>query len=217
MPARLRPRREPTDDWQQRQLLSPFPAQLTDALIRPVVLFGHSPAERAQQTGAARTLYRQAARCSKDGMASLFAPQTEALDRRRGCRVGRHVRRAAPCRAQDRVPSGRHAFPALAGRPLGRYGEHGLGKEHAAVWLYGETLTIAFADEPLARYRVRYQPDTKHLQAVEEPQVYETPFRSPQRALWERDDTEWLQVIRRPDDAPRQARQEPPRRASLFL
>ena len=48
------------------------------------------------------------------------------------------------------------------------YGEQGLGREHAAVWLYGETLTIEFADEPLARYRVRYQPDKKHLRAVEE-------------------------------------------------
>ena len=52
MPARLRPRLEPTDDWQQLQLLSQFPEQLTYELIRPVVLFGHSPAERAQQTGA---------------------------------------------------------------------------------------------------------------------------------------------------------------------
>ena len=77
-----------------------------------------------------------------------------------------------------------------------------MGTEHAAVWRYGETLTIAFADEPLARYRVRSQPDTKHLRAVEEPPVYATPFRSPQLALWERDDTEWLKVIRRPDDAP---------------
>ena len=78
MPARLRQRREPTDDWQQPQLLFQFPEQLTYALIRPVVLFGHSPAERARQTGAAaRTRYRQAARFSRDGMASLFAPHVE--------------------------------------------------------------------------------------------------------------------------------------------
>ncbi len=96
------------------------------------------------------------------------------------------------------------------------YGEQGLGKEHAAVWLYGETLTIEFADEPLARYRVRYQPDKKHLRAVEEPQVYETPFRSPQLALWELDDTEWLKVIRRPDYAPRRPRRTAPTQAALF-
>ncbi len=44
--------------------------------------------------------------------------------------------------------------------------------------------------EPLARYRVRYQPDKKHLRAVEDLQVYETPSRSQQLALWELDDTE---------------------------
>jgi hypothetical protein len=96
------------------------------------------------------------------------------------------------------------------------YGEQRLGKEHAAVWLYGETLTIEFADEPLARYRVRDQPDKKHLRAVVEPQVYETPFRSPQLALWELDDTEWLKVIRRPDYAPQRPRRAAPTQAALF-
>ena len=51
MPAAKRTRREPTDDWQQLQLRTRFPEQLTNALIRPVVLFGHSPAERARFTG----------------------------------------------------------------------------------------------------------------------------------------------------------------------
>lgn len=70
-----RQRIEPTDDWQQLQLLSRFPEQLTYELLRPVVLFGHSPAERARKTGTPeRTLYRQAARFEHEGMASLFAP-----------------------------------------------------------------------------------------------------------------------------------------------
>src|SRR5439155_4452353 len=97
------------------------------------------------------------------------------------------------------------------------YGEHGLARERAAVWLYGETLTIEFADEPLARYRVRYQPDKKHLRAIEEPHLFETPFHSRQLALWELDDTAWLKVIRRPDYAPRQPRQAPPQQASPFV
>ena len=62
------------------------------------------------------------------------------------------------------------ALPALAHIRRARFGE-----EHAAVWLYGETLTIEFADEPLARYRVRYQPDKKHLRAIEEPQAVRDP------------------------------------------
>ncbi len=68
-------RMEPTDDWQQLDLLARFAEQHTYELIRPVVLFGHSPAERARLTGAPqRTLYRQAARFEREGMASLFGP-----------------------------------------------------------------------------------------------------------------------------------------------
>jgi hypothetical protein len=96
------------------------------------------------------------------------------------------------------------------------YGERGLAQEHAAVWLYGETLTIEFADEPLAQYRVRYQPDKKHLRGITEPRLFESAFQSPQLSLWELDDAEWLKVIRRPDFAPRQPRQQLPVQASLF-
>src|SRR5215204_4985972 len=82
MPSATRQRMEPTDDWQQLQLLSRFPEQLTYELLRPVVLFGHSPAERARQTGASeRTLYRQAARFDAQGMASLFTPVSAAQHR----------------------------------------------------------------------------------------------------------------------------------------
>ncbi|MDQ2668948.1 MAG: helix-turn-helix domain-containing protein, partial [Gemmatimonadota bacterium] len=64
-----------TDDWQQLDLLVHSPEQRTYEIIRPVVLFGHSPAERARMTGAPqRTLYRQVARFEREGMASLFGP-----------------------------------------------------------------------------------------------------------------------------------------------
>lgn len=46
-----------------------FPEQLTYEVLRPVVLFGYSPGERAEETGVAqRTLYRQAACFAQDGM-----------------------------------------------------------------------------------------------------------------------------------------------------
>lgn len=70
-----------TDDWQQLELRFTSPEQRTYELIRPVVLFGQSPAERAQETGAARrTLYRRVQRFAEEGMASLFAdpPPTPA-------------------------------------------------------------------------------------------------------------------------------------------
>ncbi len=91
-----------------------------------------------------------------------------------------------------------------------------MARDHAAVWLYGETLTIEFADEPLAQYTVRYQPDKTHLRTVEEPRLFETAYRSPQLALWALNDTEWLKVIRRPDYAPRKPRREQVEQPTLF-
>lgn len=74
MPPPSRPHVAPTDDWHQLQLLMDWPEQLAYELIRPVVLFGFTPAERAQQTGAAeRALRRKAHSFDSHGMASLFA------------------------------------------------------------------------------------------------------------------------------------------------
>jgi len=74
MPRYKRPRREPTDDYQQLALWANGPEHRTFELIRPCVLFGQSPAERARETGAAeRTIRRKADRFDAYGMASLFA------------------------------------------------------------------------------------------------------------------------------------------------
>jgi putative transposase len=73
VPARQRQQIAPTDDWEQLQLLTAFPEQRTYELIRPIVLFGQSPSERARQTATPhRTLSRQAAQFEATGMASLF-------------------------------------------------------------------------------------------------------------------------------------------------
>src|SRR5262245_31759033 len=84
MPPAARPRRHPTDDWSQLRLLVASPAQETYALLRPIVLFGHSIPGRARQTGVPeRTLRRKVARFDAHGMRSLFdldalAPPTTA-------------------------------------------------------------------------------------------------------------------------------------------
>jgi len=65
------------------------------------------------------------------------------------------------------------------------YGEAGLARRPAAVWLYRETLTVEFADQPIAQYAVAYQPDHTHLRAVTDPRLFETQYRSPQLPLWE--------------------------------
>src|SRR2546421_6482911 len=73
MPANKRPHRERTDDWQKIQQYTLWPEQKVYELLRPVVLFNETAAERAQETGAAeRTVYRKAAQFEEHGMASLF-------------------------------------------------------------------------------------------------------------------------------------------------
>jgi len=88
------------------------------------------------------------------------------------------------------------------------YGERGLAGEPVAVWLYDTSLTIEFADEVLAQYRVTYQPDKRHLATVDEPRLFTTPHRSPQPYLWQLGDSEWLEVLRCPVYAPRRLRAE---------
>ncbi|MGH2559024.1 MAG: helix-turn-helix domain-containing protein [Thermomicrobiales bacterium] len=73
MPAGPRPRRDPTDDWNQLRLLVASPAQEAYELPRPIVLFGQSIPARARETAVPeRTLRRKVARFAAHGMRSLF-------------------------------------------------------------------------------------------------------------------------------------------------
>jgi len=75
MPRRGQERIEPTDDWQQLELLVQSRGQRTYELIRPVVLFGQPPVERAAATNiAARTVYRYVAQFEERGLAGLEPP-----------------------------------------------------------------------------------------------------------------------------------------------
>lgn len=116
MPVVKRPRREPTDHWEQLRLLASFPEQRAYELLRPVVLFGRPPAERAGETGTPeRTIYRRAARFDAEGMASLFPPP----------KVEKHQRLPAKVRAAIRDLKAEHpAFRAheIAGICETRFG-----------------------------------------------------------------------------------------------
>jgi transposase InsO family protein len=83
------------------------------------------------------------------------------------------------------------------------YGEAGLARYPAAVWLYRETLTVEFADQPIAQYSVAYQPDHTHLLAVTDPRLFETQYRSSQLPLWELGDGDWLKILWLGPNAPR--------------
>ncbi|HEY1335863.1 MAG TPA: helix-turn-helix domain-containing protein [Bryobacteraceae bacterium] len=71
------------------------------------------------------------------------------------------------------------------------YGERGLAGEHAAVWVDGETLTIEYAADTLAQYRVRLEADRRRLKEVDEPRLFATAHASPQPFLPTLDATAW--------------------------
>ncbi len=96
------------------------------------------------------------------------------------------------------------------------YAERGLPGEPVAVWLYAEHLTLVYRDEPLAQYRVTYQPDKRRLKAVTEERRFETPHQSPQLTLWAWGEGEWLRVLRLPEYAARKRRDDTYVQAALF-
>jgi putative transposase len=75
------------------------------------------------------------------------------------------------------------------------YGEYGLAGRQAAVWLYGETLLLEFSDQPLAQYSVTHEFDRRLREATLR-QLFDTQYRSPQLALWELGDGEWVKALR---------------------
>jgi len=76
------------------------------------------------------------------------------------------------------------------------YGERGLAGERAAVWLFGETLTLEYTDTALAQYKVAYEPDERHIRALTEPLLFPSRFPSPQPFLWDMNEVEWRVVMR---------------------
>ncbi len=96
------------------------------------------------------------------------------------------------------------------------YGERGLTGERAAIWRYEQTLTVECHDEVLARYRVTDQPDRRHCKQVSAPRLFATPHRSPQPALWELGDGEWLAVVWVPEYTSRPRRGSGPGQERLF-
>lgn len=74
------------------------------------------------------------------------------------------------------------------------YAEQGLAKQRVSVWIYEDRLQIEYQQTPLARYQCRLDRRQKALTAVSQPQLYPTPFVSPQLEFFELDDEQWLKV-----------------------
>lgn len=54
------------------------------------------------------------------------------------------------------------------------YGERGLAGECAAVWVTGDTLTIEYATDALAQFRVVLEADRRRIREVTEPRFFVT-------------------------------------------
>src|SRR5439155_24787772 len=75
MPKQRYERRELTHEWSQIRPLLKDPTQIQYEILRPIVLFGISPQERAVETGISKSsLYAKANLFDQAGMASLLPP-----------------------------------------------------------------------------------------------------------------------------------------------
>ena len=95
-------------------------------------------------------------------------------------------------RARRRVD--RHGFVRF--RNWRFYGERGLRGAAAAVWVCGETLTVAYDAETLAQYRVAYAPDGRHCRDITEPRQFAPRFPSPQPFLADLGTRDWRPALR---------------------
>lgn len=78
------------------------------------------------------------------------------------------------------------------------YAESGLSRQRVSIWIYEGELSIEYQQTLLARYPCDYDRQQGQLQAVRQPTLYTTVFRSPQLELIELDDAQWRKFQRHP-------------------
>ena len=146
MPAGPRPRREPTDDWEQLRLLVSSPEQETYELLRPIVLFGQPARARAPETGVA---------------GAHPAPQGRPLRGRSGCAAsssrtlaGRR-RIAGGCRSAIRqaIVELKAEYPPFSLREIARICQHRFDRPVSY-----HTVEQVLATEPLPLHPPRRLP-----------------------------------------------------------
>jgi hypothetical protein len=64
-------------------------------------------------------------------------------------------------------------------------------------------LTVAYDEDTLAQYQVRYDPESRRIAALSEARLFANRYPSPQPFLWELGDLEWHLVQRLPAYRPR--------------
>jgi len=113
MPTRRYERREPTHEWQHIRPLLKDPTQLTYEIIRPVILWGVTPKERAAETGTPRsTIYYRANLFDQAGMASPVPPQPPVTEQKK------HDQRTLPPPMRQAIVDVHTAYPPLSLREI---------------------------------------------------------------------------------------------------
>lgn len=144
MATAARRQRQPTDDWQQLQLLVSSPEQAAYELLRPIVLFGQAPAIRAHQTGVSeRTVRRKVARFVARGMRSLFDADGPPASDRRTVPLG--IRRAIVELKAEHAPLSLREIGAICRERFARSVSH-------------HTVKLILATEPLPLHPSRRFP-----------------------------------------------------------
>lgn len=82
------------------------------------------------------------------------------------------------------------------------YGERGLAHQPVSVWIYEGTLRVEYQAVTLSKYTVELQEDRKHLKAVSNPRLADTPFRSSQLMLIDLGPHEWVLFRHMPEHTP---------------
>ena len=76
--------------------------------------------------------------------------------------------------------------------------------------MYDGSLKVEYQAVTLTQYMVDLQEDHKHLSQVSHPRLAQTPFRSPQLALFDLGPGEWLLYWKTPELAPARRRRRVP-------
>ncbi len=80
------------------------------------------------------------------------------------------------------------------------YGEEGLPKKEATLWLEAERLTLEYHGQPLSRYDVEFVAGSGELRTVARPRLFETRYAPPQLRLFGLDEVlgeaGWLRALK---------------------
>jgi transposase len=147
MPPQKRSRRERTDEWESIRQWTLWPEQELYEQIRPVILFGQTPGERAKETGAAqRTLSRKADEFEQYGMRSLFDSEEHG--------GARETSKTLPPKIRQLIVDLHAELPTMAWREIAEvcYIRYGRRPDHKSV---KHIATSGAQPSLLAR---RYQP-----------------------------------------------------------